>query len=81
MNSAADDSTGDALRAAAQELIRATRGFLDAAEVALADDERMTEWAERGREVVNGFLTGFTSPRPGDAPPDDDPGIERIDLD
>ena len=76
------DSAGDPLRDAAQDVIRSVRAFLEAAEQALDDDERLAEWTARGQEVVASFLAGFQSgDDPGEGPDDGTGGIERIPLD
>lgn len=68
----------DVMREAAQELLRAARSFLDAAERTLSDDETMQRWAERGQDMVRGFLAGFASDPAAPRRPDDDDGIEHI---
>jgi len=71
----------DAVRQAAQELLRAARSFLDAAERTLSDDETMQRWADRGQDMVRGFLAGLTSDPGAGQRPDDDDGIEHIPVD
>lgn len=80
---AADDRVegDDVMRQAAQELLQAARGFLDAAERTLSDDETVQRWTERGQDLVRGFLAGLTADPGTPRRPDDDDGIEHIPVD
>ncbi|MGI9604186.1 MAG: hypothetical protein ACR2QE_20070 [Acidimicrobiales bacterium] len=79
MSEPSHDPTFDGLRQAAQEMLRAARTFLDAAEQALEEDETMAAWMERGQDVVQGFVAGFTGASGGPTGDDDDDGgIEHI---
>jgi len=69
----------DRLRGAAQELISATRGFLDAVEEIVTDDERLRSISDGVGEVVRSVSSAvrrFGAER--DEPPPATDRIERI---